>query len=169
MRFPLTAMALAMMWIGSTTAQQSAPVQSMERTLQAGLPARWWRQPVVAQKIGLSADQQKKMDDLFLQQRVKLIDLNASVEKEEALLEPLVTTDRPDEAKIRNQIDRVAQARADLEKGNAYLLLGIRVILTSEQWKILQAGGTGPQPRPLGDENKTPPRTGPRPAPVKLP
>jgi Spy/CpxP family protein refolding chaperone len=160
-------MGLAVMWVGSATAQQSAPVQSMERTLQAGLPARWWKQPALAQKIGLSADQQKKMDDLFLQSRLKLIDLNASFEEAEALLEPLVRAERPDEVKVRNQIDRVAQARADLEKGNAYLLLGIRLILTPAQWKILQAGGAGPRPRRLGDENETPSAAGPLPAASK--
>ena len=37
------------------------------------------------------------------------------------------------------QIDKVAQARAELEKANARFLLALRAKLTPEQWKALQA------------------------------
>jgi Spy/CpxP family protein refolding chaperone len=88
------------------------------------------------------------MDDIFQQNRLKLIDLNATLQKEEITLEPLVASDSPDEPKILSQIDRVAQARAELEKANAPFLLGIRRVLTQEQWKKLQAespmAGHGP-------------------------
>ena len=47
--------------------------------------------------------------------------------------------DQPNEAKILSQIDKVAQARAELEKANARFLLAIRGKLTPEQWKTLQA------------------------------
>jgi Spy/CpxP family protein refolding chaperone len=54
------------------------------------------------------------------------------------MLEPLVENASPgDEAKILAQIDRVADARADLEKANARMLLAIREVLTPEQWSKL--------------------------------
>jgi Spy/CpxP family protein refolding chaperone len=106
--------------------------------LQTGLPDRWWRNPATAQSLGLTADQQKKIDDVFQQYRLKLIDLNAALEKEEVVLEPLVAAEPLDEAKITAQIDRVAQARAELEKANGRMLLGIRKPLTQEQWNKLQ-------------------------------
>jgi len=117
----------------------------MERALHAGPPGRWWKNPEIAQKLGLTADQQKKMDEVFQESRLKLIDLNASLQREEAILEPLIGADQPDESKILPQIDRVAQARAELEKANARMLLGVRRILTQEQWKKLQS--EGPRPR----------------------
>ena len=100
---------------------------------------RWWKNPEMVEKLGVTADQQKKMGDIFQQHRLKLIDLNASVEREEVTLEPLMQADQPDEARIVAQIDKVAQARAELEKANARMLLGIRRILTPDQWKKLQA------------------------------
>jgi len=106
--------------------------------LQTGLPDRWWKNPATAQSLGLTADQQKKMDDVFQQYRLKLIDFNAALEKEEVTLEPLVAALPLDEAKITAQIDRVAQARAELEKANGRMLLGIRKLLTPEQWSKLQ-------------------------------
>jgi len=119
-----------------------------ERALMAGPPGRWWRDPDMAQKLGLTADQQKKMDEIFQDSRLKLIDLNAALQKDEAILEPLVAADQPDEGKILAQVDRIAQGRADLEKANARMLLGIRRVLTTEQWKKLSA--EAPQP-PRGD------------------
>ncbi len=118
----------------------------MERAFHTGAPGRWWNNPEMARKLGLSTDQQKKMDDIFQQSRLKLIDLNASLQKEETIMEPLMEADQPDEGKILEQIDRVAQARAELEKANARMLLGIRRSLTAEQWKKLQAEGPGPGP-----------------------
>lgn len=107
--------------------------------LDTGRPDRWWSNPATAQAIGLNMDQQKKMDDIFQQYRLRLVDLNASLEKEELTLEPLVSAQPLDEGKITAQIDRVAQARAELEKANGRMLLGIRKILTPDQWNALQS------------------------------
>jgi protein CpxP len=113
----------------------------MERAFHAGPPGRWWTDPALVQRIGLTADQQKRIDTLFQQNRLKLIDLSAGVQKEEATLEPLLEADRPDESQVLAQIDRIAQARAELEKANARMLLGFRGVLTLDQWKKLQAEG----------------------------
>ena len=106
--------------------------------LPSGLSGTWWRNEQWVKTLGLTTDQQKKMDEAFQQYRLKLIDLNASLEKEELILEPLVQSVRPeDQAKIMSQIDRVANARAELEKANARMLLGIRQVLTEDQWSKL--------------------------------
>ena len=110
----------------------------MDRTLHLRM-GRWWSDPALAQKIGLTEEQQKKMDDLFQQNRLRLIDLSAALQKQEAILEPLLAADRPDETRILSQIDRIAQARAELEKSNARMLLAMRSVLTQDQWKRLQA------------------------------
>lgn len=110
----------------------------MERAFQGRMHGRWWDNPRLAQQIGLTADQQKKMDDIMQQHRLKLIDLNAALQKQEAIMQPLMEADQPDEGKILAQIDAIAQARAELEKGNARMLLGIRQVLTPDQWKKLQ-------------------------------
>jgi Spy/CpxP family protein refolding chaperone len=107
--------------------------------LMAGRPGRWWSNPDMAQKLGLSADQVKRMDDIFQQFRLQLIDLNANLQKQELILEPLVSADQPDEPKILSQIDKVVQARAELEKANARMLLGVRRVLSQEQWQKLKA------------------------------
>jgi Spy/CpxP family protein refolding chaperone len=133
----------------------------LENALPGGASGRWWYNPQTVARLSLTPDQQKKMDDVFQQSRLKLIDLTAALDKEEAILEPLVEADQPDAPKIRVQIDRIAQARAELEKANANMLLGIRLILTPDQWKALQSSGGGPRARRLkdmsGDSSTSPP------------
>jgi protein CpxP len=111
----------------------------MERAFHLGPHGRWWNNPELVQKLGLTADQQKKMEVIFQQNRPSLMDLSSSLHKEETSMEPLLAADQPDEGKILAQIDRVAQARAELEKANARMLLGLRRVLTPDQWKTLQA------------------------------
>lgn len=102
-------------------------------------PGLWWKNPDIIQKLTLTADQQKRMNDIFQQSRLQLIDLKANVEKQEVTLEPMLDANPPDTNKVLAQIDRTAQARAELEKANAKMLLGIRGVLTSDHWTKLQS------------------------------
>lgn len=118
-----------------------------------GMRGRWWNNPKVAEQLKLTDEQKKAFDDILLQHRTTLIDLRGNVEKAELAMEPLIRNDQPNEAKILAQIDKVAQARAELEKANARFLLAIRSKLTPEQWKLMEAfrakhgpEGRGPQP-----------------------
>jgi Spy/CpxP family protein refolding chaperone len=110
-------------------------------------PGRWWDNPEVVKLLGLTADQVKKIGEVFQQTRPALMESNGALRKEEAALEPLMNAEHLDDSKLLPQIDRVAQARADLEKVNARLLIGIRHVLTVEQWKKLQSDEMRPAHR----------------------
>ena len=118
--------------------------------LRMGPGGMWWKNPAVVQKLTLTPEQTKKMDDIFQASRISLVDLKAGVEKQELMLEPMLSANPPDTAKTLAQIDKVAQARAALEKENAKMLLGIRGVLTPDQWTKLRAGGPGGFVRPGG-------------------
>lgn len=112
----------------------------IERDLGSqGKSVRWWNEQGIVDKLKLTDVQRKSMDDVLLAHREKLVDLRASLEKAEIEMEPMMRDDQPNEAKILSQIDKVAQARAELEKANARFLLAIRSKLTPEQWKDLRA------------------------------
>lgn len=112
--------------------------EGMRSGLRVGPPGIWWHNPDLIQKLTLTPDQQKRMDDILQQSRLQLIDLRASLEKQELLMEPMLAANPPDTNKILAQIDHTAQARAELEKANAKMLLGIRNVLTPDQWTKLQ-------------------------------
>ena len=100
----------------------------------------WWKDPEVVQRIGLTPDQTGKMEEIFQKSRLQLIDLKANVERQEVTLEPLLDANPVDTKKALFQIGKVADARAELEKANAGMLLGLRGVLTPEQWTKLHAG-----------------------------
>ncbi|MEO5925576.1 MAG: periplasmic heavy metal sensor [Bryobacteraceae bacterium] len=97
----------------------------------------WWRNESMATTIGLSEAQVKRMDEVFQQSRLKLIEQKATLDREEAILEPLIASEALDEARTTSQFDRVAQARAELEKTRGRLLLGIRKQMDGKQWRKL--------------------------------
>jgi Spy/CpxP family protein refolding chaperone len=127
----------------------------MERSLGAwggpqGEHGHWWNNPKVAERLKLTDTQRKAMDDTLQQHRETLVDLRGSLEKSELELEPMMKEDQPNESQILAQIDKVAQARAELEKANARFLLAIRSKLTPEQWKQVQADRAERANRPRG-------------------
>ncbi len=112
----------------------------MEKALgPGGEHGRWWNNPKIAERLKLTDEQRKAFDAILLEHRKKLIDLRASLEKQELEMDPLIRADQPNEGRILSQIDKVAQARAELEKANARFLLAIRSRLTPDQWKQMEA------------------------------
>jgi periplasmic protein CpxP/Spy len=111
----------------------------MEKTFHDGHFGRWWHNPQMAQALNLTDDQKQKMDDIFNLDRSGLHDLFGNLTKQEDLLKPMIEADQPNEDQVLAQIDRVAQARAELEKANARMLFDIRKTLTPDQWQKLKA------------------------------
>jgi protein CpxP len=110
----------------------------MERAF-GGAGGQFWNNPRTVAALKLTDDQRKAMDGILQDHRMKLVDLEANLKKAELAMQPLMKADTPDQAAILAQIDKVAQARAELEKANARFLLALRAKLTPDQWKQLQA------------------------------
>src|SRR6266849_4390367 len=49
-------------------------------------PGKWWRQPGIVQRLGLSDDQQNRLEAIFRSSANDLIDLRGSVEKQSIAL-----------------------------------------------------------------------------------
>jgi Spy/CpxP family protein refolding chaperone len=119
------------------------------------------------EQLKLTDDQRKAMDGIMLEHREKLIDLKANLEKAELAMQPLMKADTPNDAAIVAQIDKVVQARGELERANARFLLAIRDKLTPDQWKQVQAfranGGMrgGEQRQGWGRDRQRPGMQGP--------
>lgn len=121
---------------GQGFAQHRPP---MERAMgPSGSFGRWWNNPHMIERLKLTDDQRKAMDQILYEHREKLIDLQANLEKAELAMQPLMSADQPDRAAMEAQIDKVVQARAALERANSLFLLDIRMKLTSDQWKQLR-------------------------------
>jgi Spy/CpxP family protein refolding chaperone len=107
----------------------------------------WWHNPQVVERVGLNADQRKKLDELEQQHKLRRIDLNAAMQKAQVTLEPLMNAEQPDESKILAQIDRVSQAQGELRKDEVQMQLGVRRILTADQWRKVREEESRPRPQ----------------------
>jgi Spy/CpxP family protein refolding chaperone len=134
---------LPLLLLAAATFMQPAlagtPTPSLPGEGGEGPEGMWWKNSEMVQKLGLSQTQVSQIEQIFYQHRLKLIDLHADVEKQEAMLQPLIEADQPDEAKVSAQLDQLLAARARLEKANTMMMLSIRRTLSVEQWKRLQA------------------------------
>jgi Spy/CpxP family protein refolding chaperone len=117
---------------GSAPDERST-VSTMHGGLQVGPPGRWWDDRHFAKELRLRSDQQKHMDAIFDQNRASLLKCFDALQDEESKMEALVRAPVLDEATLFAQIDRVALARAALEKANTHYLLQIRAEMTPDQ------------------------------------
>jgi periplasmic protein CpxP/Spy len=111
----------------------------MERAFRfEGTHGQFWNNPKIVEQLKLTDEQRKEMDGILLEHREKLVDLRGAEEKAELEMQPLMGADEPNETAILAQIDKIASARAELEKANARFLLALRAKLTPDQWKQVQ-------------------------------
>jgi len=106
---------------------------------QLGLPGRWWDDRKTMKTLSLRSDQQHKMDDIFNGNKGTLQNLFSNLQREEARLTSMSPQDLQDEGKVFAAIDRVATARADLEKESAHILMQIRQQLDPSQLSKLDS------------------------------
>lgn len=101
-------------------------------------PGLWWNNPAVAQRLDLTADQQKRLDDTFQQNKAALTGIHTRLDQEQMQLQPMLDANPVDQAKTLAEIDKIADLRAELEKAVAKMLLQMRAVLTQAQWTRLQ-------------------------------
>ena len=104
-----------------------------------GLMGEWWKNPELAQKVGLSDEQAQKLDKISFESRLQMIDLRATLEKEQLMLGQQLQADHPNEDSVLGQVDKVSQARAAVERARVQTMLATRNVLTADQWKKLKA------------------------------
>jgi Spy/CpxP family protein refolding chaperone len=107
--------------------------------LQLGPPdQRWWDDKAYIKSLKLRPEQQARMDAIFEQNRAALVSRIEGVQQAESQMEEISKSPAPDESALFTQIDRVAQARADLDKATTHMLLQIRKEMDADQIKRLE-------------------------------
>jgi Spy/CpxP family protein refolding chaperone len=108
------------------------PVRNGPQLAPANM-GRFWDEHKTVKTLKLTSDQQRRMDGIFDSNKGALVNAYQSLQREETRLSSMSTQDLQDEGKVFAAIDRVAQARADLEKQQAHILIQIRKELDPEQ------------------------------------
>ena len=99
----------------------------------------WWTNPALVQRLGITDDQKTKIERAFESHRQRIVSNTALLEKEEAQLARLLEAEPLDRNAVFSQIDRVAQARSEMERANSAMTFEMRETLTRAQWMQLQS------------------------------
>jgi Spy/CpxP family protein refolding chaperone len=99
---------------------------------------KWWQDSDVAKKLQLSDSQLAQLDQIFYDHRMKLIDYQAEMEKEDLKLQSLLDADVPNEGQVGTEVDQVLAARGKLEREFTTMNLDLRKVLSVEQWRQLK-------------------------------
>jgi TonB family protein len=98
----------------------------------------WWMNTATIARLGLTDDQKTKLEKTFESHRQDLASRTETLNKEEAQLAKLLEADPLDRNAVFAQIDRVTQARGELERANSVMTMEMREVLTRAQWMQLQ-------------------------------
>jgi len=100
---------------------------------QITLGGRWWDDKKTVKSLNLRSEQQQRMDGIFEANRGSLVSLDENLQREQERFVSMPREDLQDETKVFAAIDRIAQARADLEKAKFHVLLQIRKEMDPQQ------------------------------------
>lgn len=93
---------------------------------------KWWLSDYYKKELGLTAEQTRRMEEIFQKALPTLKVQKTALDEAEAKFERLV--ERGDDNQVMEQVNLVEAARADLNKTRTLMLLGMRKVLTRDQW-----------------------------------
>jgi Spy/CpxP family protein refolding chaperone len=101
-------------------------------------PGKWWQRPEVIQKLGLTAEQQQKLDEVFRAAADELIDARADVEKAQVALRGELERPQLRRNDVRAIAARLSDARAKLFERELMMLVDMRGVLNDTQWQRMR-------------------------------
>ena len=124
-------------------------------------PGKWWRRPEIIKQLQLTADQQNKLDGVFQQHAMQLIDLKADVDKRSLDLRNEIESDQPRREVVLQRATRVNEARGKLFERELMMLLDMRAVLSSDQWTRMRSAIEERERRGDGEMGGPPPHRRP--------
>ncbi len=93
---------------------------------------KWWQNPRAAE-LGLTAEQSRRIEEIFQATLPALKTCNSELEKREARLNTMVSASGMTEAEVSRQIDLVEASRGEMSKARTLMLFRMYQVLTPEQ------------------------------------
>lgn len=144
--------AVALSWGGRAASAQSSQQTPKTPTVQTqsssgqgrGTSERfrrgaWWKNAEVMKEVGITAEQSKKIDDLFHNRLPDAMAREAELKKQDTILQRLLTERTVGTDVIGVQVDRVEASRTTLNKTRTIMIYEMHLVLSTEQYKKLVA------------------------------
>lgn len=101
--------------------------------------SKWWQDETIQRKLALTLDQSRRIEDVFQSAVPDLRRNKHQLDAVETELARLVEGGGAEDAVLVQQVDRVEEARAELNKTRSVMLLRMRRILSTDQCVKLDA------------------------------
>lgn len=98
---------------------------------------KWWQSEDYKRELRLTAEQSKKLEEVFQASVPTLKSLKKALDQAESEFERLL--ERGDDGSVMDQVERVEAARAELNKSHTMMMLRMKRVLTTEQWTKFNA------------------------------
>ncbi len=99
---------------------------------------KWWRMPEVGKKLSLTGREQQKLDDLFVQNRRRLIDLKSNMQKQRLELEQVLDQPNFNEPACMDRFKKFQDARTNLCNERFKFLVKVRKLLGLDRYRQLK-------------------------------
>jgi hypothetical protein len=114
------------------------PATAAHTGAQFGPVGRWWDNKTVVHTVGITTDQQRRMDTIFNASKPAILSTYQTYLKEQARLTALSHDTQATQETTFAAIDAVNQARAALQKATAQMYLQIRQQMNPDQIQKLE-------------------------------
>jgi Spy/CpxP family protein refolding chaperone len=105
-----------------------------------GIPGgKWWKMPQVADQLALTQEETEKLDAMYLQHRLQMIDLHSRVEKERLELEQLLDSSTFSAAACMDRFKKLQEAHINLATERFKVLVQVRELLGLKRFQQLKA------------------------------
>ena len=99
----------------------------------------WWKTPEVAKDLNLTAEEQKQLDDLYSENRLKMADLHSQVKKEKNELEMLFNAEPLNGTDCLNQFKKLQNARGHKAAERFSFIVAVRKLMGKDRFQRLKA------------------------------
>ncbi|HEV2718696.1 MAG TPA: periplasmic heavy metal sensor [Thermoanaerobaculia bacterium] len=102
-------------------------------------PGKWWRKPEVVQNLGVTEDQQNRLETIWRAASTDLIDFRGEVEKQNIALRTELDRPQLDRRAVQAAATRLNAARGRLFERELMMLVDMRGVLSDSQWTRMRA------------------------------
>ncbi|MGD0822223.1 MAG: hypothetical protein ABSA71_15930 [Desulfomonilia bacterium] len=119
-------------------------VQAQAKDMHCGMHQgmhyfKWWQSPALSKDLGITTGEKQSLDDLFVKNRDKLVDLKSSLMKDRFKLHDMIEKDTVDETSVLAQNKVIEEDRLMISNEHIMYMLGMRRILGPDRFHRLMA------------------------------
>ena len=119
--------------------QSNPPKQTQQKPADGHERRGWWQSQRIVAELGLTPDQITQLDRIFQKHSEKAIPLRTEVDELEKAIDQAIRTQKLDANTFAQEVDRIENKRAELNKMRAVMLYRLRLVLNADQNDKFQA------------------------------